>query len=64
MAGMKGRRTLKKAPACAECGASATIPIVYGFPGGKAFEATDRGELAVGGCVIRPEVWRCPHLRT
>jgi hypothetical protein len=60
MAGMAGRRTPKKAPACPGCGASTTIPIVYGFPSGKTFEAADRGELAIGGCVIRPEVWRCP----
>jgi hypothetical protein len=46
--------------ACPRCG-SRSIPIVYGLPGMELFEAADRGEVALGGCVIEdgaPE-WRC-----
>ena len=37
--------------ACLRCG-SASIPIVYGMPGPDLFGAADRGEVALGGCVI------------
>ena len=30
----------------------AGVPIVYGLPGREAFEAEQRGELVLGGCVI------------
>lgn len=36
---------------CPRCG-SASIPIVYGFPSGGLFEEADRGELALGGCMV------------
>ena len=37
---------------CPKCGAVAGVPIVYGLPGRAAFEAEQRGELVLGGCVI------------
>ena len=30
------------------------IPIVYGLPGGDLWEAADRGEVSLGGCLISP----------
>lgn len=38
-------------PTCPVCGA-ASVPIVYGYPDAELFEAADRGEVALGGCVI------------
>ena len=36
---------------CPTCGA-AGVRIVYGMPGPELFEAADRGEVFLGGCVI------------
>ena len=36
---------------CAGCGAD-TAPVVYGFPGGDLQGAAERGEIALGGCVV------------
>ena len=38
-------------PPCPVCGA-ASVPIAYGYPDLELFEAADRGEVALGGCVI------------
>jgi hypothetical protein len=47
---------------CPKCGGSAVVPILYGLPGPKAFEAAERGEVVLGGCLI-PEPplprWAC-----
>ena len=40
---------------CPNCGAVAGVPIVYGLPGRDAFEAEQRGELVLGGCVIEED---------
>lgn len=37
---------------CPECGSEDTVRIVYGFPGTEMIEAAERGEIALGGCVI------------
>ena len=42
-------------PPCPRCGATDAIEIVYGYPTAETFEAADRGEVALGGCVIGPE---------
>ena len=46
---------------CPHC-AGVMIPIAYGYPDGELFEAAERGEAAIGGCVIPvgdiPN-WRC-----
>jgi hypothetical protein len=39
-------------PSCPECRASETVPIVYGFPGGDAFEAEAAGRVILGGCLV------------
>jgi hypothetical protein len=36
---------------CAECGGKG-VRIVYGLPGPELGDAAERGELALGGCVI------------
>lgn len=46
---------------CPSCGA-ATVPIVYGYPGADLWEASERGEVVLGGCMVydgRP-TRRCP----
>lgn len=40
---------------CPKCGAVAGVPLVYGLPGCDAFEAEQRGELVLGGCVIEED---------
>ncbi len=45
---------------CPRCGSPA-VPIVYGLPAGELFEAADRGEVVLGGCMVwdeQPE-WAC-----
>ena len=45
------------APVCPRCGSTMT-PILYGYPGVETFEAVERGEVFLGGCMIyegRPE---------
>lgn len=45
---------------CASCGEAMT-PVVYGYPSGELFDASDRGEVVLGGCVKRDDRprWRC-----
>jgi len=52
---------MSKPPPCPRC-SSASIPIVYGLPGFEVFEAADRGEVRLGGCVVDGEEprWACP----
>jgi hypothetical protein len=52
---MKTTRTARQGPApkrCPACGAEAPLRIAYGYPTGDMYEASQRGELALGGCVI------------
>lgn len=37
---------------CPACRASMLRPILYGYPSAEGFEAADRGEVALGGCVV------------
>lgn len=36
---------------CPRCGALPT-PIAYGYPSVEMFEAAERGEVLLGGCVV------------
>jgi hypothetical protein len=38
------------------------VPIVYRFPSSEIFEAVERGEMAIGGCIVHPTnpVGACP----
>ncbi len=38
--------------ACPKCGSPESRPLSYGFPSFEAFDAIDRGEIALGGCCI------------
>jgi DNA-directed RNA polymerase subunit RPC12/RpoP len=41
---------------CPRCGVVATmVPIVFGYPSPEMARAADRGEVALGGCVIPGE---------
>ncbi len=42
---------MSRSRTCPTCGA-AGVRIVYGMPGSELFEAADRGEVVLGGCVI------------
>ena len=42
-------------PPCPRCGSLDAVRIVYGLPSMEGFEAAQRGEYALGGCVIGPE---------
>ena len=46
---------------CPACGAEAPVRIAYGYPTGDMFEASQRGELALGGCVVESDspTWAC-----
>lgn len=37
---------------CAACGEKAVVNIEYGIPSHEAFEASERGEIALGGCCV------------
>ena len=55
------RTTKAGEPRCPECNEGGPLHIAYGFPMGDMFEAEQRGEIALGGCVVSPEspTWRC-----
>jgi hypothetical protein len=40
---------------CPRCGSTDAIRIIYGLPDHELFEASERGEVALGGCVIGDE---------
>ena len=40
---------------CPVCGSMDAVPIVYGLPGIDLWEAAQRGELVLGGCIVDPE---------
>lgn len=43
---------------CPRCGSTA-LPIAYGLPAPELFEAADRGEVALGGCVVEEAEHAC-----
>lgn len=42
-------------PRCPACRGRNTIPIVYGLPDHGAMERAQRGEIALGGCIVSEE---------
>ena len=55
------------APHCPDCaGAPQAVPLTYGLPSSEVFEAEERGELVIGGCLMvdgpTPR-WACPECR-
>ena len=43
--------TVPADPVCPDCG-TRMVPIVYGYPGPGMFEDSQRGKIALGGCVV------------
>lgn len=37
---------------CPACGSTETVKILYGMPTYEAFQASERGEIALGGCCV------------
>jgi DNA-directed RNA polymerase subunit RPC12/RpoP len=48
-------------PKCPLCGSNVVVPIVYGLPDAELAEASEKGEVELGGCVImvHDPKWRC-----
>jgi ribosomal protein L37AE/L43A len=48
-------------PDCPACGSGTPVRIAYGYPTGDMFETSQRGELALGGCVVgrTSSTWAC-----
>ncbi len=46
---------------CPDCGRRSATPIGYGYPSHEMFEAAERGELVLGGCLVEPAspIWCC-----
>lgn len=42
-------------PPCPRCGSTDAIRILYGYPAFEMFEAAERGEIRLGGCMVWPE---------
>ena len=40
---------------CPTCGSTDALRILYGYPTEEAFEASERGELTLGGCMVGEE---------
>lgn len=54
------------APSCPACGAGNSIPIEYGEPIPEVWDAAERGEVELGGCVVifgLYPAWRCRQCR-
>ena len=45
---------------CESCGKT-MVPIAYGYPGDGMWEAVERGDIVLGGCVVEEGIplWRC-----
>lgn len=37
------------------------VPVIYGLLGGRTLERAERGEVVLGGCVVRPVKAVCPY---
>lgn len=51
----------RKPSKCPSCGRPSVVSIMYGMPDSKGFERAQRGEIAIGGCVITgfDPRWQC-----
>ena len=48
-------RVAAPARPCPRCGSPDAICIAYGFSGPELWEAAERGEIRLGGCMTGPE---------
>lgn len=55
------KRTITKKKKCPKCGEHEGVEIVYGYPTNALWEQVERGEVALGGCLVTPENprWWC-----
>jgi hypothetical protein len=45
----------RRAPRCPHCpDAPRAVPLVHGLPSPELFEAAERGEAVLGGCLVEP----------
>lgn len=46
---------------CPRCGAGDVIPVVYGYPSPDMWEAEQRGEIVLSGCIVSSgfPTWQC-----
>ena len=51
----------RAAPPCPRCDARTSVPIAYGYPSQKGFDAARRGEIELGGCIAQDNNprWHC-----
>lgn len=51
----------RRPPVCPECGYDdQVVPIVYGYPDRQLIEESQRGEVALGGCIADDTpAWYC-----
>jgi hypothetical protein len=54
----RAKRSYPSGP-CPRCGATDTLPILYGWPDVEMLELESEGQIVLGGCVLRPEAWQC-----
>jgi len=40
-------------PQCPDCGSRNSVPIVYGYPNEETLNASHRGEIVLGGTIVR-----------
>ena len=59
------RAMSRRALRCPDCpGGPAAVPLLYGLPSADTFEAAERGEYVLGGCLMEPgptPEWACPE---
>lgn len=48
-------------PTCPRCHSTHVVRILYGFPSAEGFRKAERGEVVLGGCMIRMNSpkWAC-----
>lgn len=56
----------RKPRKCPHCGGK-VVPILYGEPSNEGFQMAERGEVALGGCIVRERMpdyqcLQCEHL--
>jgi hypothetical protein len=40
---------------CPRCGATDAVPVLYGYPGPEMADASERGDIRLGGCMVWSE---------
>ncbi|MFB3918366.1 MAG: hypothetical protein ACE14M_16675 [Terriglobales bacterium] len=54
-------KSIRRKPLCPECGYDdQVVPIIYGEPDRELIEESQRGEVALGGCITDASpAWYC-----